>query len=50
MGSIAIMTCPKTTLILLIGAQFGYAFGAIYEAYTIKPVGFVVDNTASTIT
>ena len=44
------MTCTRTTCILLIGTQIGYAFGAMYLAYTIKPEGFVVDNTSNVFT
>ena len=39
------MANPQTLLALLICGHIASAFGAMYEAYTIEPSGFVVNTT-----
>ena len=45
MTDLTMMCC-----MLLVGAQIGYAFGAMYATHTIRPTGFVVvDNSSDTM-
>ena len=43
------MTNPHSLYALLISTQIASAFGAMYEAYTIEPAGFVVNTTSGQI-
>ena len=39
------MANPRALLALLIGGHIAGTFGAMYDAYTIDPAGFVVNST-----
>ena len=44
------MANPHFLRALLIGTQIASTFGAMYEAYSIKPEGFVANTTSSALT
>ena len=46
--SVSMMAKPHTLYLLLVGAHVASALGAMYEAYTIEPAGFVVNTTEQT--